>query len=90
MYNQCKSYSKSVTNIDWASRDPADVTAGFEKEMDEICAKSNAEQEKIRNSISCNSCNFLPIILESIKDVAFPFTSFTVFHVSQIFQIIIL
>ena len=87
MYNQCKSYSKSVTNIDQASRDPADVTAGFEKEMDEICAKSNAEQEKIRNSISCT---FLPIILESIKDVAFPFTSFTAFHLSQIFKIIIL
>ena len=87
MYNQCKSYSKSVTNIDWASRDPADVTAGFEKEMDEICAKSNAEQEKIRNSITCT---FLPITLESIKDVAFPFTSFTGSHLSQIFQIIIL
>ena len=46
------SYSKSVTNIDQASRDPADVTAGFEKEMDEICAKSVADQEQIRNSIS--------------------------------------
>ena len=88
MYNQCKSYSKSVTNIDQASRDPADVTAGFEKEMDEICAKSNADQEKIRNSISC--IIFLPIIFESKKDDAFPFTSFTGFYLSQIFQIIIL
>ena len=87
MYNQCKSYSKSVTNIDQASRDPADVTAGFEKEMDEICAKSNADQEKIRNSIRCI---FLPIILESEKDYTFPITSFTGFHLSQIFQIIIL
>ena len=55
--------------------------------MDDICAESVANQEKIRNSISGT---FLPIILESKKDIAFHFTPVTGFHHSLIFQIKIL
>ena len=65
----------------------ADVTTDVKIEMDDICAESVADQEKIRNSISCT---FLAIILESKKDVAFHFTPITGFHHSQFFQIKIL
>ena len=39
----------SVTNIDLASRDPADVIANLKTDMDTICSKSGTDQERIRD-----------------------------------------